>query len=151
MNPPTPKPRNVRQPRKVRRWLIGLVALIWLGLYGATTDNLHIWPLRNTALYHLAEWRTAQFGPAAAAGSGSLAGCVRSAAGAPIVAASVLVSEPDGAVHQTATAPDGCYRLDSLPSGRYVPLVSATGYRDLLIEPLGLPIHIAAGEAAPSP
>jgi acetyl esterase/lipase len=140
----TPKRKSGRR----RRWWIGLVGLIWLGLYGATTDNIHVWPVRNTALYHLSHWWAARFGPSVASGSGSLSGCVRSTAGAPIAAAGVLVSEPDGAVHQAATGSDGCYRLDSLPAGRYVPLISAIGYRDLLIEPLGLPLHIAAGEAA---
>ena len=137
-----------RKPAKRRRWLIGLAVVLGLVLYGATTDNIHIWPVRNTALYHFSNWWAAQFGPSPAPGNGALAGCVRSAAGAPIPGAGVLLSEPDGTLHRTATAADGCYRLESLPAGRYVPLVTAIGYSAAMIEPFGLPMHIAAGESA---
>ncbi|HYF62518.1 MAG TPA: carboxypeptidase regulatory-like domain-containing protein, partial [Herpetosiphonaceae bacterium] len=105
----------------------------------------HVWPVRNTLLFHLDGWWQSQFGSSAPAGPGAIAGCVRSEQGGPLAGATVLVSEPDGALHQAATAGDGCYRLDDLPAGRYVPWISAAGYADAVVAPWGLPLSLGAG------
>jgi acetyl esterase/lipase len=117
-----------------------------LGGYLAMSQNVRIWPVRNTLLYRLDGWWARQFGPDAPAGAGEIAGCVTAAQGGPIPGASVLVSEDDGTLHQATTGPDGCYRLGALPPDRYVPWVSAPGYGNAVVEPWGLPLSVGAGE-----
>jgi dipeptidyl aminopeptidase/acylaminoacyl peptidase len=132
--------------RRSRRWIALALLLILVG-YLATSQNVRIWPVRNTLLYRLDGWWGRQFGPDAPAGAGVIAGCVTAEQGDPLPGASVLVSEADGTLHQATSGPDGCYRLGDLPPGRYVPWVGAAGYADAEVEPWGLPLSLDAGEA----
>ena len=140
--PDTITPR--RRPRR-RRW-IALALLVVLAGYLATSQNVRIWPVRNTLLYRLDGWWQRQFGPDAPAGAGEIAGCLQAAQDGPLPGATVLVSEDDGTLHQATAGPDGCYRLGALPPGNYVPWVSAAGYADTVVEPWGLPLSLDAGE-----
>jgi acetyl esterase/lipase len=139
-------PDAIAPRRRSRRW-IALALLVVLASYLATSQNVRIWPVRNTLLYRLDGWWQGQFGPDAPAGAGEIAGCVQAAQGGTLPGASVLVSEADGALHQATSGPDGCYRLGGLPTGRYVPWISAAGYADAVVEPWGLPLSLDAGEA----
>ena len=143
-NTPQSKPK-----RRRRRWLwLVLFLLVGLGWYGATSDNVRVWPIRNTVLYQLDGWWTGQFGEDTTTGVGSLAGCIRTEAGVGIAEARVLVSESNGTVHQTLTAADGCYRLPNVPTGRYVPWLKAVGYGDTVVKSWGRGIALAADEQA---
>jgi dipeptidyl aminopeptidase/acylaminoacyl peptidase len=134
-------------PRSRRAWLAlaGLLLLLAL-LFLATSDNAAIWPVRNTLLYRATRWWEAQIGPVRPAGAGTLYGCVHGVGDAPISGADVVVAERDGALHQAQADARGCYQIDGLPAGRYVPVISAPGYDPAAVRRWGLPARVGAGE-----
>jgi hypothetical protein len=129
---------------RLRHWLVlaGVVlgaALLWL----ATTDNVRVWPARNTVQYALLQRWWAVAGVPQTGASGSLTGVVRAANGAPVANADVLVSRWDGATHSGRSDANGVYRIDNIPAGRYVPVAGATGFQNAALRRWGLPIAIA--------
>jgi acetyl esterase/lipase len=128
-----------------RRWLVLVLLLLLVsGIYLATTNNPHIWPLRNIAAYRVAQWWE-QRTPAQdhePVGTGSLRGCVSDSTGAVVSGATVLVSEPDGTTHHDTTGADGCYSLDNLPAGRYVPVAGADGYASAMVRHWGMALRV---------
>src|SRR3954469_1282018 len=136
-----------RFPRSRRAWLTLTSLLLLLALlFVATSDNAAIWPVRNTLLYRATRWWEAHVGPAQAAGTGALHGCVHGAGAVPLADADVIVAERDGTLHQAQANANGCYQIIGLPAGRYVPIVSAAGYDPAAIRSWGLPTWIGAGD-----
>ncbi len=106
--------------------LLGLAIMLFL--FVAVSDHPQIFPLRNTLLYHFAQWRTAQFGAPVPLERGAVQGCIRTHTGNPAAAALILIAERDGTTHSTTSDADGCYQLDNLPARRAVPMIAtATG------------------------
>jgi hypothetical protein len=115
--------------RRKRTWAALVLLLIAAGgLFFATSNHPAIWPLRNTVAYRVTNWWHEQVGTTPPAGEGTLSGCVSSAAGEQVTAATVLVAERDGTTHTAATGADGCYTIADIPAGSYVPVAGAPGY-----------------------
>jgi hypothetical protein len=118
--------------------LVVLGSLIWLTL----TDDVRVWPLRNTLEYRL--WRgwaglsarlTAVL-PAAVQGErppgppGRVRGTVRDPQGRPLEGARVLVTLPDGTAFDAGSGAGGAYVIEGVPAGDYLPVAGAPGYAD---------------------
>jgi Carboxypeptidase regulatory-like domain/Prolyl oligopeptidase family len=130
-----------------RRWpLIALLAVVVVLIFLATTDNPAVWPTRNTLAYRLAHWWEARVGVIPPTGLAQLRGCIHSDTGAPLLGAAVVLAERDGTLHQTLADAGGCYRIDGVPVGAYVPIASAPGHADAAIRPWRLPLHLSAGQ-----
>lgn len=128
-----------------RRFAIALIVLSVSTIFFVTTENDHIWPLRNLLHYRLATWWHERMATdTAVAGTAILQGCVYNAHHQPVPAALVLLAEPAGRVHTTTTTADGCYRLSAIPAGRYVPLAVARSYDPAVGRSWGLPLRVAA-------
>ncbi len=129
-----------------RRSTIALIVLSVSVIFFVTTDNDHIWPLRNLLHYRFATWWHERMATdTAVVGTAILQGCVYNTHHQPIPDALVLLAEPTGQVHTTTTTADGCYRLPAIPTGRYVPLAVARGYDPAVGRSWGLPLRVAAG------
>lgn len=128
-----------------RRLAIALIVLGVSVIFFVTSENDHIWPLRNLLHYRLATWWHKRMATdTAVTGTATLQGCVYNAHHQPVPAALVLLAEPAGQVHTTTTATDGCYRLPAIPAGRYVPLAVARGYDPTVGRSWSLPLHLTA-------
>lgn len=127
-----PKLRSVTTSRlKTAIFLISaslLLAAGWL----ATTDNVAIWPVRNTLQYHALKWWWAQAGRPEPGRPGRLAGTVRDSAGQPVAGAWVLVSAWDGTTYTTRSDENGLYELAGVPAGRYRPVAGKPGYDSVM-------------------
>lgn len=127
-----------RRPSLLWQWLPAtLVTFIVSTVFLATTDDVNIWPLRNLLYYRLAPPLGEQ-----PAGVAEIFGCVRDTRGQPVPTATVLIAEPDGTVHQDTAGTNGCYHLEALPAGRYVPLASAPGHEATTLRHWGLPVTV---------
>ena len=125
--------------------LIGLILIVGLS-WLATTDHDRIWPFRNYVYYQLQSrwWRLVgepQSGPA-----GSLAGTIRDQTGQPVADAWVALARWDGTLYTARSDAGGGYRLDGVPAGRYLPVVSAPGYVDTVLDNGGRRLNVRAGE-----
>ncbi len=123
-----------------RRYIVtaGIIALLAIGVYASLTDNLYVWPYRNTLQYHvLREWWTLA-GRGTTTGTGALAGTVRDTGGKPIAHARVLVAETDGTPHSAEAGADGSYRIADVPAGSYVPVAGAPGFSDIAVRWAGI-------------
>jgi fermentation-respiration switch protein FrsA (DUF1100 family) len=130
-----------------RRWRLFALLLVAGGIiYLLTTSNPAIWPARNVLVYHLVSWWEARTDTPVSPEPGALPGCVRDTDGAPVPAATVLLSEPDGTTHTDTTRLDGCYDGLHIPPGRYVPMAGAPDYGSTAVRPWGVPISIGADE-----
>jgi dipeptidyl aminopeptidase/acylaminoacyl peptidase len=131
--------------RLLRRYWLALMGIVLLlaGGFLLTTEHPAIWPLRNITLYRVTEWWQERQGTPQPADTGALYGCVRRSTGEPQPDSLVLVSEPDGTTHEVQTDAEGCYRLDAVPAGRYVPVVGGYGLPDTAVRPWNMPIRIA--------
>ncbi len=128
-----------------RRSTIALIVLSVSAIFFVTTDNDHIWPLRNLLYYRLATWwHERMVTDTAVVGTAILQGCVYNAHHEPVPAALVLLAEPTGRVHTTTATAHGCYHLPAIPAGRYVPLAVARGYDPTVGRSWGRPLHLAA-------
>jgi dipeptidyl aminopeptidase/acylaminoacyl peptidase len=96
--------------------------------------------------YRLARWWEARVGVGQLPGAAELHGCIRGDTGAPLPGATVVLSERDGTLHQALADAIGCYRIDGVPAGAYVPIAGAPGYADAAIRPWRLPLRLSAGE-----
>jgi hypothetical protein len=121
----------VRFTAKGLRWaFLGLVGLLLLALVCFSySANPNVTALRNVVLYKAIK---AIGGPRVRTGElpGAIAGSVRDAGGELVPGAVVLVSSPLGHTYAAETGPDGGYRIDGVPPGRYVPLAGKRGYDD---------------------
>jgi hypothetical protein len=133
-------------PHTRRAWLTLIsLLLLFLLLFLAISDNAAIWPVRNTLLYHATRWWETNIGSGRPDGVGALRGCVHGVGAQPLANADVVVAERDGVVHQAHADAGGCYAIDGLPAGRYVPIISAPGYAAAAIRSWGLPARIGVG------
>ncbi len=119
-----------------------LAAGLWLGL----TDNLRIWPVRNTLQYRLFE-RLPALAPQPGAPA-AVYGTVRDSAGRPIANAMVAVAAHDGTTYSAETDAQGGYTIPGVPAGSYVPAAAAAGYTDTFVRRLGL-LRVGVDGAAP--
>jgi hypothetical protein len=115
------------------RWILpALAGLLILGLvwFGLTTDP-KVTALRNVAHYKAVK---ALGGPKVRTGEppGAIMGVVRDDAGQPVVGAEVLVASPLGHAYTAQAGPEGRYRIENVPPGRYVPVAGKRGYDDAL-------------------
>jgi pimeloyl-ACP methyl ester carboxylesterase len=132
---------------RFRRWpLLALLAVVLMLIFLATTDSPAVWPARNTLSYRLARWSEMWVGAERPTGVAELIGCVHSNTGSSLPGASVLLAERDGTLHQALANASGCYHINGLPAGAYVPIASASGYADAAIRPWRLPLRLDAGE-----
>ncbi len=119
--------------RTKSRWLTtGVVitltlALLWL----LTTDNLVVWPIRNTVQYHALTWWWDQVGWPQPGPPGVLRGLVRTGEGEPIPGARLLVPAWDGTTYSARTDAAGEYVITNIPAGSYRPVAGAPGYDDV--------------------
>ena len=123
--------------------LVALGALVWLTL----TDDVRVWPLRNTLEYRLWQgWAglSARL-PAAMQGGrlpgppGRVRGTVRDAQGRPLEGARVLVTLRDGTAFDASSGAGGAYLIEGVPAGDYVPVAGAPGYADAQLGSAWLP------------
>ncbi|MBI3973535.1 MAG: prolyl oligopeptidase family serine peptidase [Chloroflexi bacterium] len=122
-----------------------LVGLAWL----AITDDARVWPVRNTAEYHVLRWWWDRFGEPLRGEPGALRGIVRDAQGRSLAGAHVLVARWDGTSYSAVTAVDGSYRIGGVPAGSYVPVAGASGHAGVALGrwwPPWLRVEIAAGK-----
>ncbi len=119
-----------RSWRKLLGIIVGLLAigLIWF----ATTDNVAIWPIRNTLRYQFDQWRADGQMHTPQPADHRIAGCISDVHQQPIVGAIVAVSERDGRLHRASSDNQGCYTLANLPANDYQLLVTASSYGDYL-------------------
>jgi hypothetical protein len=123
-----------RSPARQRLWraaalACSVLAATWL----LATDDVRVWPARNTLEYRLVMgwWRLVgalERRPAAA--SGAVAGVVRSPQGSPIAGARVLLAAWDGTAYAGLSGEDGRYVIARLPVGDYAAVAGAPGYAD---------------------
>ncbi|MDQ3699796.1 MAG: hypothetical protein M3442_02630, partial [Chloroflexota bacterium] len=77
-----------------------LLGVLWL----AVTDDVRVWPARNTLQYHAVTWWWARTGGPAGdvggVGGGTLRGVVRDAQGVPLFGGRILVTRWDGTTYQ---------------------------------------------------
>ncbi len=64
--------------------------------------------------------------------SGTIVGMVQDASEAPVEGAMVLMASPLGETYTAQSGPDGRFRVEGLPPGRYVPVAGKRGYNDAL-------------------
>lgn len=111
------------------------------------TDNVNIWPYRNTLQYHLLTWWWGQWGyPQQGEETGNLTGRVVDEAGNPVQDAWLLVSRWDGFSYRARSQPDGNYTLTGLPPGHYVPVVAAPSYESKPLASKWSRLKITAGQ-----
>ena len=108
-----------------RRICILLGALI---CWSAVTDNIHVWPVRNTIEYYAARNWWNLVGEPARTHHGAIEGMVVDEAGNAIPQAVVLLSEWDGKVYSSLTDQYGLYRIEGIPVGFYRLAAVAPGY-----------------------
>jgi len=113
-------------------WLAGAAIIVagvaaWL----LTTDNLYVWPVRNTLQYHLLVWLTGPLTEPPAGPTGTLRGAVYNEQGQPLAGAGVLVAYRNGVTFKTRTNAVGSYAIDNIPPGWYRPVAGAPGYHSL--------------------
>ena len=108
--------------------LVGVPLLVWL----ARTDDVRIWPARNTLVYRavMAWWSLAgqpQYGEV-----GTVTGVVRDARGTPLQGARVALTAWDGMAYHGRTGVDGTYVIENVPTGpRYGAVAGAAGHADV--------------------
>lgn len=159
--------------RLLRRLWLPLLLLLLGGaaLFFFYSDADFVWPVRNTLAYRAGcmfggrqlaapptpqavggESADAASAPRTCAGipaprpdapSGTLAGCVADAQGVALPGATVLVAAPDGTTFSGRGDARGCYRIERVPSGSYVPVAAAPGHEDLALRS----VRVEAGQA----
>ena len=120
-----------RNSMKMKLKKIGWILLCVIGalfLWGATTDNLAVWPVRNTLDYHMMRAWHSFFGEPDRNRTGYLQGKVISETDAPVPGASVVIAEWDGKVHLATSGADGIFRMEDVPQGFYRLSAVAPGF-----------------------
>ena len=107
--------------------LAGLLLLVWF----ARTDDVRVWPVRNTLVYRAvtAYWGLA--GPPQYGEVGTVTGVVRDPHGTPIQGARVALTAWDGTAYHGRTGVNGAYLIENVPTGpRYSAVAGAAGHAD---------------------
>lgn len=108
------------------RWIFILLGAVIL--WTAVSENIHVWPVRNTIDYQLARSWWNLMGEPDRSQTGNILARVIDEKGRPIEQAVVLVSEWDGQVHPGRTDAIGSCRLSGVPVGFYRLAASAPGF-----------------------
>ncbi|HEY84466.1 MAG TPA: prolyl oligopeptidase family serine peptidase [Chloroflexi bacterium] len=117
-----------------KHWLLITVIILTAALFWfLTTDNVKVWPLRNTLQYHLLTRWWGLAGEPQSGQTGVLSGNIHNEAKQPIAGAWVLLSRWDGKTYQTRSASDGSYTINGVPAGRYMPVFAAPGYAKMTV------------------
>ena len=120
------------QSRWARLALAAAIAVALLLVWLASTDDVRVWPARNTLVYRAvtAWWSLA--GPPRYGEVGTVTGIVRDTVGKPIAGARVALTAWDGTAYHGRTGVDGTYRIESVPTGpRYSAVAGAAGHADV--------------------
>jgi dipeptidyl aminopeptidase/acylaminoacyl peptidase len=123
-----------------------ITGLIWL----LTTNNVNIWPVRNTLQYHLLTWWWDRAGYPVPGDPGTLQGTIKNPQATPIAYGWVVASAWDGTTYSAHSDATGRYTINSIPAGSYRPAASAPGYQALEVQNGWRNIHIEAGETTTS-
>ncbi|MBA3946702.1 MAG: carboxypeptidase regulatory-like domain-containing protein [Herpetosiphonaceae bacterium] len=123
------------------RILLGiLLIIVVLGTWFGLTNDIRIWPARDTVQYYLFQgWDRIfgrQIGP-----PGMVQGFVRTPDGQPVPQARVLIASHDGKAYSAESEGSGHFAIPGVPAGEYVPIGSARGYADTVLRHLGL-LHV---------
>ena len=115
-----------------RRWyiVIGLILVVTAG-WLLTTDNLNVWPVRNTLQYQILRAWWGLVGEPKPGQPGTLQGTVYDSRGQPIIDAWVLVSRWNGEAYHAHSDKNGHYVIPSVPADTYRPVAGAPGYQDV--------------------
>ncbi len=116
--------------RSKKFWVGSSMILILVVLVGwfLLTENSAVWPIRNSAQYHLLQWWWSWAGEPEPGAPGRLRGVVTNEQGQPIPGAWVLLSRWDGTTYRTRSDADGQYVNSDIPAGTYRPVAGAPGY-----------------------
>lgn len=130
----------------VKRAAVPLLILFVSCCFFLFSSQPSIWALRNTVGYHAGRMMAGQerIAPPVSAGPRArMQGCVRNHEQAAVANAHILIAAADGTTFSTRSQADGCYLLDDLPAGRYVPVVGAEGYDLLAVRSWGQPLRFS--------
>jgi pimeloyl-ACP methyl ester carboxylesterase len=119
--------RNLSRKKQLLA-IAAVVLIIGLG-WLLMTDNLYVWPVRNTLKYHLRVWLSGPLVEPTADQAGTLTGTVTTVQNQPVGGAWVLAAYPNGTTFSTRTDDTGRFQLDGLPPGTYRPVAGAPGYQ----------------------
>lgn len=121
-----------------------LIGVGWL----LTTNNVQVFPARNTLQYYLLHQWWDVMGYPESSGSGDLAGTLQDELAQPIANAVVLATRWDGTAFHTRTDALGHYSLAEIPGGYYAVVTGANGYRATVLDTLNIrandPITLSA-------
>lgn len=120
---------------------ISLGLLLLGAVWFATTDNVNIWPIRNTLKYHFLTGWWDLVGRPAPGDPGTLQGIVRNPQNESISGAWVLVSTWNGVTYTAYSDQAGQYTIPDIPAGSYKPVATAPGYQNTMLDD----IEIEAG------
>jgi pimeloyl-ACP methyl ester carboxylesterase len=119
---------------KIRKgWVIATLGLVVILFWLATTDNIRIWPYRNTLQYYALTGWWQQVGYPQPGEPSTLQGIVRNEQGQPIAGAWVLASRWDGTAYRARSKADGSFTIANIPAGPYRPVAGAIGYENVLL------------------
>jgi hypothetical protein len=131
-----------QQRAQWKRWgAIAGLAVALLLCWFAATDDVRVWPVRNTLQYHVARLWWALVGPPqpgdvapGAAREGAVAGTVRDSNGRLAAGARVLLSSWDGTTYDALTGPNGQYAIRGVPAGAYAAVAGKPGYQPVVLD-----------------
>lgn len=131
----------------VKRGALPVLIVIVSCCFFMLSSQPSIWALRNTLFYRAGRWMAGQERiptPSSAGPRARMQGCVRNQQGQPVPNARILVAAADGTTFTTRSQADGCYLLDDLPEGSYVPVAGAPGYDSVALRSWGQPLRLSA-------
>jgi pimeloyl-ACP methyl ester carboxylesterase len=117
---------------------VTLISLLVVGGWLLYSNDVRIFPVRNTLQYHLLHqwWRVV--GYPENNGAGTLAGFLFDEAEKPIANGVVLATRWDGTAFHTRTNADGNYALADIPGGYYAVVAGAYGYQPMVMDTLNI-------------
>lgn len=127
---------------------VTLILLLVGGGWLLSTNNVQVFPVRNTLQYYLLHnwWRV--MGYPDNAGEGILTGTIESDTNQPMANTVVLATRWDGTAFHTRTDAQGKYTLPTLPGGYYAVVTGAHGYTPVVMDTLNIrtndPITLSA-------
>ncbi len=110
---------------------LAFLSLLVCGGWLLTSEDVRIFPVRNTLQYEMLQWWWDAVGyPAygAAGQTGDVSGTVRTATGQPLRNAPVVLTRWDGTRYHTRTGTDSTYRVAGIPAGIYTMVIGSYGY-----------------------
>lgn len=117
---------------------VTLISLLVVGGWLLYTNDVRVFPIRNTVQYYLLHqwWRI--MGYPESNGVGTLSGILVDEAEQPIANAVILATRWDGTAFHTRTDALGNYTLADIPGGYYAVVAGAYGYRPTVMDTLNI-------------